>query len=64
MGDYRGLRIVVTITSEEDNLILEESKNDIIVGTLTIDYPERNPPHQLLSEIKEKIKEIENSSVP
>lgn len=64
MGDYRELRIVVTIASEEDNLMTDESKNDIIVGTLTIDYPESKPPHQLLSKIKEKIREIEDSSVP
>lgn len=64
MGDYRELRVVVTIISEEDNLVTEENKGNITAGILTIHYPETMSPLQLMSEIKQKIEEIEESSYP
>ena len=64
MGDYRELRVVITIIAEEDNLLAEEKKGTMIAGTRTLYYPETATPLQLMCEIKQKIEEIEESSLP
>ena len=64
MGNYRELRVVITIISEEDNLMTEEKRGDTAAGSLTIQYPETITPIQLMSEINQKIEEIVESSLP